>query len=422
MKSEAERRAEELLRNIGEAAPPVKEDTWTDIVARVDEVGPAPADVATGRRRLLVSVAAGLLVIAVATSLFAAAQGGSSDGGDRAVSGSERGSGSELPAVGTAGGRVTPINAYPLPQDARSAIIFRLSTAGIRGRVVSVGEPEVARPDADAVTESGIPADDALMSGVVSVPVEIAVDDVYYGTVEPGATVILRILGGDIGELATEAESASALPLLVEGTEIAFFSGDGVSYEDGRIMYTPDQIFVADGDHLASAWGTNDDATTWDEIEALVAERERQGAKSEREGIMLDQATLPSGIQPADEYVTARGFTILTFTPDGAAAMRGDGPYLRITAGHYAAGGTDLQTRLDEGAETIAIQGRDAVVLVDEDTDPRNLDLPGEMKNLKNPWVSVAWLDERGNSIAVQGKGLSVAELAKVAEGTSYQG
>ena len=59
-------RAEELLRNIGEAAPPVKEDTWTDIVARVDEVGPAPAAVATGRRRMVpMSVAAGLLIVAV---------------------------------------------------------------------------------------------------------------------------------------------------------------------------------------------------------------------------------------------------------------------------------------------------------------------------------------------------------------------
>ncbi|MGL4300985.1 MAG: hypothetical protein ACRCW4_18160 [Candidatus Neomicrothrix subdominans] len=95
MKSEAERRAEELLRNIGEAAPPVKEDTWTDIVARVDEVGPAPAAVATGRRRMVpMSVAAGLLIVAVATGMFLAGGDNSSDGDVRVASRSELDSGS----------------------------------------------------------------------------------------------------------------------------------------------------------------------------------------------------------------------------------------------------------------------------------------------------------------------------------------
>ena len=92
MKSDAERRAEELLRNIGEAAPSAKEDTWTDIVARVDEAGPVPADVASGRRRpVLISVAASFMVVAAATGLFVAAQGSSTDGGVRVASQPDQG-------------------------------------------------------------------------------------------------------------------------------------------------------------------------------------------------------------------------------------------------------------------------------------------------------------------------------------------
>jgi hypothetical protein len=34
----------------------------------------------------------------------------------------------------------------------------------------------------------------------------------------------------------------------------------------------------------------------------------------------------------------------------------------------------------------------------------------------------VVWLDEAGNSLAVQGKGVGTDTLLKIAEGTHYQG
>jgi hypothetical protein len=217
--------------------------------------------------------------LAAGAALFAGLAGCGGDTADR----SEGAAATDAPVEEATARETNSIDGYSLPQDARSAIIFRLSTTGIRGRVVSVGEPEVVRPDAAAREGSGIVEGDTSLDRFVSVPVEVAVDDVLYGAVDPGATVTLRILGGETEEVATVAHAAEALPLLTEGAEIAFFSGDGVDYEDGRTMYTPDQIFVADGDSLTSAWGTEADATTWAEIDALVAERERLAAEAEAE-------------------------------------------------------------------------------------------------------------------------------------------
>lgn len=139
----------------------------------------------------------------------------------------------------------------------------------------------------------------------------------------------------------------------------------------------------------------------------------------------LDQ--LPQGLSIADEAETGGAggrptYAAISLSPDGSRAMHGDGPYLRFTAGLDPAGESNIATHIANGAQQVTVQGVTGVVIEDQSTDPQNLDLPNQMNELQNPWVSVVWLDEAGNSLAVQGKGVGTDTLLKIAEGTHYQG
>lgn len=142
------------------------------------------------------------------------------------------------------------------------------------------------------------------------------------------------------------------------------------------------------------------------------------------EGTQLQyvRAMLPSDLVPADARQTSYGYSIATFTPDGGLAMRGDGPYVRITAGIDPDGPGELPSASGPNAEPRMVQGMKAVLLVDDSTDPKSLDLPESMDGFENPWISLVWVDSSGISLAVQGRGVAVDDLATLAEGVSYVG
>ncbi len=162
---------------------------------------------------------------------------------------------------------------FTLPQDARSAIVTRVNSEGFSGVVEEIGKPAVPQPSPEAIKKSGLNPADPLLLSIVSTPVSVRVKTSHFGTVVAGDVVILRILGGDSGAAKTESDASKALEKLAVGSNISAFSGYGVVYADGSTMYTPNQIFVQDGDSFSAAFSETGVTTTEAEIEALVAER-----------------------------------------------------------------------------------------------------------------------------------------------------
>ena len=134
---------------------------------------------------------------------------------------------------------------------------------------------------------------------------------------------------------------------------------------------------------------------------------------------------LPDGWSVADETETDGSSgrpvrVVLSLSPDGSRVMDGAGPYLRFTAGMDPDGASNILTRIAQGSQQVAIQGGIGVVIVDDQTDPGNLDRPDGADRPAGTWVSVVWFDEDGRSLAVQGRGISTEALIRIAEGTSF--
>jgi len=141
--------------------------------------------------------------------------------------------------------------------------------------------------------------------------------------------------------------------------------------------------------------------------------------------IVVDEDALPAGLLFLDETPRDIGEAetiVARYTVDDTL-WNGDGPYLRIV-GHVDAGlGERFETHLPPDAERVTLGGEggpDAYYDVDESTDPQTMDLPEQLADLQNPWVTVSWTTGTDVVVMAQAKGLSRQQLLRVADGVHF--
>lgn len=176
----------------------------------------------------------------------------------------------------------TKIDGYSVPQDARSAVRFRLNTIGVLGKIVEVRDPAVVSLSRASLEASGLPQDDDL-NHLVSTPVDIEVTEVFFGAnrVSVGDRLTLRIIGGTAQGRSTESDFEKALDSMRPGVQVASFSGDPVQYEKGIQMFTPTQLFIGESGELVPGFDPTTGSTSLGEIRDLVKEREELEAELE---------------------------------------------------------------------------------------------------------------------------------------------
>jgi hypothetical protein len=134
---------------------------------------------------------------------------------------------------------------YELPDHPEAAVAFIGNTTIVLARSTHVAEPRIVTltPGADAPTVTE-----------VWTPVTVTVTDVLAGAVRPGEQLVLRHLGGTIGEVTSIVHGVPPLDAYRPGTDLVLFLGDQpVDVGDGVSAWTPNFVYTVESGEVASA-------------------------------------------------------------------------------------------------------------------------------------------------------------------------
>ncbi len=106
------------------------------------------------------------------------------------------------------------------------------------------------RPTASELASNGRPE-------FVWVPVDIRITQVLRGDVDNEA-LILRSLGGRIGDVTVDFGDNTSLPVLDPGTMLVLFLNPPVDAGDGLIASTPNHVYIVEGNVAKSSNGTHE--------------------------------------------------------------------------------------------------------------------------------------------------------------------
>lgn len=123
---------------------------------------------------------------------------------------------------------VSSINGYPLLPDPVSALEFSGNPLVFDAEVVRVGAPRQSRSS---------------MGDYIYTPLDVRVTAVHRGALTPGSTIVVRALGGRIGDQETVTDLGLPPESFVVGVPLVIFSGEFVDTGDGLSATTPNFAF-----------------------------------------------------------------------------------------------------------------------------------------------------------------------------------
>lgn len=154
---------------------------------------------------------------------------------------------------------VVTIAGYPLDDTPALAASYPGNRLVIVGTVDEHRSPRRSLPEADP--EAGI--------GFVYTPVRVVIEQVLLGNAEPGQRIVVRGLGGVLGDTQYVVDDVPSVADFPVGERVLIFLGEARDTSDGSIAQTPHLVYRVNADNTVTS-SDGDVSIALDAFAALI--------------------------------------------------------------------------------------------------------------------------------------------------------